>query len=718
MESNTNPFLSAIKKANEKTNTLSIADITNSPNIFWHSNSDNLNSNNIDIINPDSNNLNSLKNNENTTEIVKSNSVREQNNINFNHLIENKDSGLNNSNNSNINNSQLHPLYQNTIPYCQICLNHYDDNINSPIVIQCGHTFCKQCVKRILEINNSNNINSINIIDSISSLQVQDAVKNKKDKCPVCKKPISNKDLVPNFELLSLICNQRKKIDNLCELHTNENLNFYCNTCKILICQMCLFLNHIGHELKRPQDSELSKSLETFSSFNSVISEIKEKKLTSEFELNEMFSIINTKIEKTSRKLKEISDYIKLEHTVMQFNIEKMSNDLDEVSPLMRNEYDSIIKQNKKTKINDGLVSKFIDIKESINKIKNRNNEEYKNEKFSFFNSINNNLDDLKSKLVTLNPEIVVMDEIIKNSSFSNMLNPIEFLSDQRITSIRYNDSSVSKEHKKLMDLASMRTECENEFIINIMKSIDRADFVPAITSHTYSDTPLMIGWNTTISAPHMHMLTISYLSRVLSENFMYNYNYKNITDNQNNIENKNDNIKSISNNLNLKTPFLKALDIGSGSGYMTLALSKMLGPNSQVFGIDHIKDIVDYAKTNISKNHKHYLNSKQIIFKNIDGKNGLVKEGKFNVIHVGAAVQEFPQILFDQLENEGYMWIPVGPQNAFKKIYLVYKDNKGEITKKELLTCSYAEMTSKEDQLSHIEEQVEGEYSSEESFS
>ncbi len=30
---------------------------------------------------------------------------------------------------------------------CQICMERFDDNIRVPYLLNCGHTFCKECLK-------------------------------------------------------------------------------------------------------------------------------------------------------------------------------------------------------------------------------------------------------------------------------------------------------------------------------------------------------------------------------------------------------------------------------------------------------------------------------------------------------------------------------------------------------------------------------------------
>lgn len=58
-----------------------------------------------------------------------------------------------------------------------------------------------------------------------------------------------------------------------------------------------------------------------------------------------------------------------------------------------------------------------------------------------------------------------------------------------------------------------------------------------------------------------------------------------------------------------------KCLDIGTGSGFMTLAMAKILEcPQGITFGLDHLKGVLKIARENISKNHKNYLTEGKII--------------------------------------------------------------------------------------------------------
>lgn len=63
-----------------------------------------------------------------------------------------------------------------------------------------------------------------------------------------------------------------------------------------------------------------------------------------------------------------------------------------------------------------------------------------------------------------------------------------------------------------------------------------------------------------------------------------------------------------INNNGNQRSVKIKALDIGTGSGYIAACLAEFLGRESQVVMIDHIKDILDFATNNIRKAHPYLL--------------------------------------------------------------------------------------------------------------
>ena len=206
-----------------------------------------------------------------------------------------------------------------------------------------------------------------------------------------------------------------------------------------------------------------------------------------------------------------------------------------------------------------------------------------------------------------------------------------------------------------------------SQIVYNTMMKVDRADF---IEKDPYFDNSQYLGYNVVISAPHMHAHALEYLYPALN-NFQ-NYNPKNF----------------------------RFLDIGSGSGYLTVCLSKLINDQGIVVGIEHIPELYLKGKINIEKHHKRLLDEKKIILLNCDGRNGYKELGPYQLIHVGAAAEKIPQVLVGQLAKGGRMFIPIGLDDNDQWIYVVDKDLNGNITAKKTLSVCYVLLTSKEKQL------------------
>ncbi|KAI8529112.1 hypothetical protein RHMOL_Rhmol12G0200800 [Rhododendron molle] len=100
--------------------------------------------------------------------------------------------------------------------------------------------------------------------------------------------------------------------------------------------------------------------------------------------------------------------------------------------------------------------------------------------------------------------------------------------------------------------------------VSEVMETVDRALFVPEGTP-PYVDSPMQIGHNATISAPHMHGMCLQLLEE------------------------------------NLK-PAMHALDVGSGTGYLTACFALMVGPEGRAVGVEHIPELVASSIENIQK--------------------------------------------------------------------------------------------------------------------
>ena len=75
-----------------------------------------------------------------------------------------------------------------------------------------------------------------------------------------------------------------------------------------------------------------------------------------------------------------------------------------------------------------------------------------------------------------------------------------------------------------------------------------------------------------------------------------------------------------------LRTMFFcdfKALDVGSGSGYLTVCMALMVGDRGTVVGIEHVRELVEISIHNVRKNHSGLLQSGRVRFVVGDGRKG-----------------------------------------------------------------------------------------------
>ncbi len=105
-------------------------------------------------------------------------------------------------------------------------------------------------------------------------------------------------------------------------------------------------------------------------------------------------------------------------------------------------------------------------------------------------------------------------------------------------------------------------------------------------------------------------------------------------------------------------TPETKVLEIGTGSGYQTAVLAKLV---NHVFTVERIKTLQWDAKRRL-KQLDIYNGSP----KHGDGWQGWPARGPFDAILVTAAAAKVPQSLLDQLAEGGRMVIPVGEDEQY----------------------------------------------------
>lgn len=176
--------------------------------------------------------------------------------------------------------------------------------------------------------------------------------------------------------------------------------------------------------------------------------------------------------------------------------------------------------------------------------------------------------------------------------------------------------------------------------VLDAMLRVPRHRFVPeTYRSQAYEDHPLPIGDGQTISQPYI-------VARMLES-------------------------------LNLTTAD-KALEVGTGSGYVTALLAELA---AQVFSIERHPALADCARNVLAA-----LGYANVLVFTGDGTLGLPAEAPFDAILVSAAASDLPSALLAQLRDRGRMVIPVGPADSQQLQFIRMVDGQPVVSLRELV--------------------------------
>ncbi|XP_059638900.1 protein-L-isoaspartate O-methyltransferase 1-like [Cornus florida] len=225
----------------------------------------------------------------------------------------------------------------------------------------------------------------------------------------------------------------------------------------------------------------------------------------------------------------------------------------------------------------------------------------------------------------------------------------------------RFRTGSRINKSKMLVEQLQRYGLIHSKKVAEVMETVDRALFVPDGTP-PYVDSAMDIGYNATISAPHMHATCLQLLEQNLQ-------------------------------------PGNRALDVGSGTGYLTACFALMVGQQGRAVGVEHIPELVTASIQNIEKSAAAPLLEKGSLSVHVgDGRLGRREFAAYDAIHVGAAAPEIPKPLIDQLKPGGRMVIPVG--NIHQDLQVVDKNLDGSINVWSETAVLYVPLTSQEAQL------------------
>ena len=194
----------------------------------------------------------------------------------------------------------------------------------------------------------------------------------------------------------------------------------------------------------------------------------------------------------------------------------------------------------------------------------------------------------------------------------------------------------IRPNHRTLKELCEELVQKQwitSQRVYDVMMTVDRKDFAPR---NPYENNPQPIPCNVVISAPLLHAYCLEALKDFLK-------------------------------------PGNKAMDVGSGSGYLPVAMSKMMNDEGLVVGIEHMKELYNFGIQNISKHHKNLLDNKKIKLICGDGRIGYQQEAPYDCIHVGAVAQKPPDALLKQLKVGGRLVMPLY-NNGNQFIYIIDK--------------------------------------------
>jgi protein-L-isoaspartate(D-aspartate) O-methyltransferase len=187
----------------------------------------------------------------------------------------------------------------------------------------------------------------------------------------------------------------------------------------------------------------------------------------------------------------------------------------------------------------------------------------------------------------------------------------------------------------RMIDLLR-REGVTDERVLGAMMEIPRHLFVDeGIASRAYEDVALPIGHGQTISSPAI----VGTMTQLLLE----------------------------------KQPMARVLEVGTGCGYQTAVLAKLV---KEVYTLERIAPLMDKARRNLRD-----LRFYNVRYKHADGHGGYAEGAPYDGILMAASATHVPEALKQQLAVGGRMVLPVGIDDQW--LYVVDRKENGFVEQK-----------------------------------
>jgi protein-L-isoaspartate(D-aspartate) O-methyltransferase len=205
--------------------------------------------------------------------------------------------------------------------------------------------------------------------------------------------------------------------------------------------------------------------------------------------------------------------------------------------------------------------------------------------------------------------------------------------------------SDFAAQRQRMVQEQLMPRGIHEERVLAAMAKVPREEFVPPDErALSYSDGPLPIGYDQTISQPYIVALMTEQLR---------------------------------------PQPHGRVLEIGTGSGYQAAVLAELV---AEVYSIEIVAPLARAAEATLQR-----LGYKNVHVKVGDGYKGWPEPAPFDAIIVTCAPEQVPQPLVDQMKEGGRMIIPVGNYLA-QELYLLEKRN-GQLREEAILPVRFVPM-------------------------